>query len=151
MAESLEFRTGRASNVSRFKTFLLRLEGQTTLGGLLLHYNAEVSDLHPWFWCVGGAIAQSHILNTSSPIRPVTEEGARVPPSDLHQYRLDYDFHGPCCLCTMDKIGDTAYTESAIFVCETGKYAGEYIAACAEDFCGFMSAFLRTLCLKVPF
>ena len=63
-------------------------------------------------------------------LRPVTEAGSRVPPSDLLDYRAHHHFWAPYCLCT---------AESIMYVAVRGPYAGEYVAGCATDTCGYLS------------
>lgn len=74
--------------------------------------------------------------------RPENERGERVTPSDLLEYRHLHDFLGPCCLCAslQDGSPETAYTEASIFRESIGRFAGEYIAACAQvdSGCGYM-------------
>lgn len=46
---------------------------------------------------------------------------------------------GPCCLCPLvdNKMPD--FVESAIFQATSGRFAGEYVAACAsEPGCGYL-------------
>jgi hypothetical protein len=73
--------------------------------------------------------------------RPINEAGERVTPSDLHEYRASHEFQGPCCLCASELSqglnAETAYTEASIFVPAEGKFAGEYVAACAQGDCRY--------------
>lgn len=59
-----------------------------------------------------------------------------VPPSDFDIYRANHDFQAPCCLCAIDTVN--TYTKCAIFVDMKGLYAGEYVAGCAYDRCGYL-------------
>lgn len=68
--------------------------------------------------------------------RPVTQ-GMRVTPGDLVEYRRVHDFKNPCCFCASNGVGNF-YVESAIHMAVEGQYAGEYVARCASDSCGYL-------------
>lgn len=70
--------------------------------------------------------------------RPVTEDGERVTPSDLEDYRITHKFKAPSCLCGC-KANNASYTESAIYIDRDGPYPGEYVAGCASDSCDYLS------------
>jgi hypothetical protein len=42
-------------------------------------------------------------------------------------------------MCPLQQGGSNSYTEAAIFVATRGRFAGEYVAACAKDECAYMS------------
>jgi hypothetical protein len=44
---------------------------------------------------------------------------------------------GPCCLCAFKSGGERDFVESAIYMVGHGRHAGEYVAACAIDECGY--------------
>lgn len=67
------------------------------------------------------------------------EGGARVPPSELDEYRRQHDFKYPSCLCAMESLDPDAYTEAVVFLVTTGRLAGEYVAACATGKCKYWS------------
>jgi hypothetical protein len=72
--------------------------------------------------------------------RPITDAGARVPPPDLLNHRTNHDFRLPGCLCASNGNG-FGFTESALYLAKVGKpYAGEYVAGCALDRCGYLGA-----------
>lgn len=49
---------------------------------------------------------------------------------------------GPCCLCPLADQNMPDFVESAIFRATDGRFAGEYIAACAsERGCGYLGKF----------
>lgn len=70
--------------------------------------------------------------------RPATQTGAPVTPSDFLSYHAVPDFKAPCCLCAIVR-GD--YTESAMYLAPHGPYAGEYVAGCASEHCGYIGKF----------
>jgi hypothetical protein len=70
--------------------------------------------------------------------RSVNDRGERVAPSDLLEYRRFHKFCGPECMCAIDDAGDNATWETAIFVPSAGRFAGEYVVACAASGCGYV-------------
>ncbi|KAF8239324.1 hypothetical protein L208DRAFT_1237786 [Tricholoma matsutake] len=64
----------------------------------------------------------------------------RVVPSALCDYREHYQFLGPSCLCPLlQRVSEEpAFTEAAIYILVFGRYAGEYIAECANSRCGYL-------------
>jgi hypothetical protein len=70
--------------------------------------------------------------------RPVTEDGQRVTPSDLADYRITHQFRAPSCLCGC-KTNNASYAETAIYIAKDGPYSGEYVVGCASDSCGYLS------------
>lgn len=77
------------------------------------------------------------VSKTLMQVRPTNEHGERVNPSDFEAYRLSHDILAPTCLCPFEDpdLGD--FAESAIYMVSYGRYAGEYVAACANDRCGY--------------
>ena len=74
--------------------------------------------------------------------RPV-EGKERVRPDALHKYRETHQFLGPCCLCSLltplsEESHFTDFTEAAVYVPIFGRFAGEYVAECAESRCGYL-------------
>lgn len=69
--------------------------------------------------------------------RPV-DGGQRIPPSDFEDYGATHIFKNPSCLCAATRAG-FAYTESDVCLATDGPYAGEYVARCATDGCGYFS------------
>lgn len=67
--------------------------------------------------------------------RPVNDAGERVPPENLSDHRQTHNFQLPCCFCA---VTTTAYTEMSIFVAIDGDFAGEYVAGCQNDRCGYL-------------
>lgn len=80
----------------------------------------------------------------TSSIRPVEdhppEEKIRVVPEDWYHFRATHDFRFPCCLCVRGSPMES-YTETEVCVETTGNYVGQYVAACAENKCGYISEF----------
>jgi hypothetical protein len=66
-----------------------------------------------------------------------------VSPGALREYRGGYDFLGPCCLCPLLEplSKEPKFTEAAIYMPVFGRYAGEYIAGCAQSRCGYVGQF----------
>lgn len=77
----------------------------------------------------------SDIITCTS--RPISQDRARVTPSDLLAYRTLHDFRAPCCLCAVSTIGGL-YTECAIYLAVQGQYTGEYVCGCAFNSCGYL-------------
>lgn len=67
----------------------------------------------------------------------VDELRARITPSDLREYRISHRMLGPCCLCPMIDINQPDFVEAAMYMPSTGPFAGQYIATCARDQCGY--------------
>lgn len=72
--------------------------------------------------------------------RPANERGERITPTMLLDYRTDYEFKAPCCLCACNSFG-IGYTECAIYIPLHGNYSGEYVAGCATGICGYLSEY----------
>ncbi|KAF8337779.1 hypothetical protein F5887DRAFT_917812 [Amanita rubescens] len=67
-------------------------------------------------------------------------DGARVPPDGLRQYRQTHEYLGPGCLCPLlERFSKKApYKEAAIYLAIDGPYKGEYVAECAKHQCGYL-------------
>jgi len=79
---------------------------------------------------------KSHLTN-----RPLNADGERIPPSELSDHRISHRFLGPCCICPvfMPVVqGRSLFVEAAILMVPAGRLAGQYIAACAQDRCGYV-------------
>lgn len=89
----------------------------------------------------GNGVHCCHFLNVTftdhDNHRPLTAQGERVTPSDLRDHRLSNRFLGPCCVCPIIAEGQPAFTEAAIFVVLSGRFAGEYVTECAQNRCGY--------------
>jgi hypothetical protein len=48
---------------------------------------------------------------------------------------------GPCCLCPLINPTGPDFVEAAIYLATSGTYAGEYVASCATDNCGYLGKF----------
>ena len=86
------------------------------------------------------AVACCSVIGTFELIcgpRPVKEDGQRVPPSELRNHRNTHKFLGPSCLCALKDAEQPAFTEAAIYIAVTQDMAGEYVASCAKDRCGY--------------
>jgi hypothetical protein len=80
--------------------------------------------------------------------RPV-EGNERVKPDALNNYRKIHQFLGPCCLCSLltPLSEKSKFTEAAMYIPISGRYAGEYVAECAKSRCGYLgelSSWLKT-------
>jgi hypothetical protein len=71
-------------------------------------------------------------------LRPVDDQGERVPPSELELYRQDHEFLLPCCLCAYS---DAKYTECAVYLMLGGPLTGTYVAVCAKSKCGYLGTY----------
>lgn len=98
-------------------------EQRRLLPYVILHFDPVSRDLQLWFW-------------------PATSEGVRILPSGFDFYRSSHDFRAPCCLCASEAFRND-YTESAIYVPQTGQYQGEYVVGCAYNRCGYVVAIER--------
>jgi hypothetical protein len=78
-----------------------------------------------------GSILTTHFVTDKH--RPVNDDGERVAPSDLLEYRRLHNFQGPTCLCVTENSGN----EAAIFISTEDESLGEYVAACASGNCGY--------------
>ncbi|KAF8313930.1 hypothetical protein F5887DRAFT_929910 [Amanita rubescens] len=67
-------------------------------------------------------------------------DGARVPPDRLCQYRQTHEYLGPGCLCPLlERFSKKSlYKEAAIYLALDGPYKGEYVAECAKHQCGYL-------------
>jgi len=72
--------------------------------------------------------------------RPTNDLGERVPPSDFGEHRRLHRICGPGCLCPLKEQTGT-FTEAAIYVPTQGRYAGQYVAACARGTCGYFGEY----------
>jgi hypothetical protein len=71
-------------------------------------------------------------------LRPIHNE-VRVQPSDLRYHRLSHQMLGPCCLCPLADSARPDFVEAAMYMASVGPYAGQYVASCAQDQCGYFS------------
>ena len=67
----------------------------------------------------------------------MNERGEHVAPSDFEAHRRSYHVFGPCCLCPFQHEGKGVFEESAIYMAGHGRFAGEYVAACAKNECDY--------------
>ena len=72
-------------------------------------------------------------------------------PSALCEYRKHYQFLGPSCLCPLLQpvSGEPVFTEVAIYIPVFGRYAGEYVAECAQSRCGYLGQSLFMVKIEV--
>jgi hypothetical protein len=68
--------------------------------------------------------------------RPTTVEG-RIPPSEMQAYRTSHRMLGPCCLCPLMDAATPNFVEAAIYMATDGEEAGQFVARCAKDACGY--------------
>ena len=59
----------------------------------------------------------------------------------MRQYWFTNDMLGPCCLCSLINPMGLDFVEAAIYLATSGAYAGEYVASCATDNCGYLGEF----------
>lgn len=67
----------------------------------------------------------------------------RIHPADLRDYRREHQFLGPGCLCPLlqNLSEEPDFTEAAIYIPVFGRYGGEYVAACANNRCGYVGQY----------
>lgn len=77
-------------------------------------------------------------LSEACSIRPVSDAGKRVTPSELVLYWA-LGFRRPCCLCAVPKLDGSSpgYSESVVVMVVNGDRFGEYVFACATARCGY--------------
>lgn len=119
--------------------YLTRIARQQAINlALFLHFDPTARDLRTWFWYVLIDDKTLAMLLNVCACRPVTEEGERVTPSDLLEYRNTHQFRTPSCFCGC-KNNHATYTESAIYIAGDGPYPGEYVVSCVSGSCGYLS------------
>lgn len=74
--------------------------------------------------------------------RPSTTK-SRVHPSDLRDYRMSHRMLGPCCFCPLAEETQPDYVEAPIYMASLGESAGQYVASCARDRCGYFGESMR--------
>jgi hypothetical protein len=84
--------------------------------------------------------------NIGLPLRPLFE-GVRVEPKELRRHRNTHYMFGPNCLCPMMEIGMPDFVEAAIYSISKGPLAGQYVASCAQDNCGYLGMSWALYCL----
>ena len=99
-----------------------------------MQYSHEERKLVVWHWFVNCESPGDWLITFH---RPVNDRGERVTPSDFDAYRMSHDVLGPCCLCPFQHSDVGHFKESAIFMVGHGRFAGEYVAACAEGRCDY--------------
>jgi len=89
-----------------------------------------------WHWCVAWNLAAAPLIVVQRPVHA----RKRVVPSALRDYREYYQFLGPSCLCPLlQRVSEEpAFTEAAIYIPVFGRFAGEYVAECANSRCGYL-------------
>lgn len=70
--------------------------------------------------------------------RPADVTGMRVPPAGLLEYCVSNNYVGPCCLCPLNDASKPNLVEAAFELAGAGVLSGEYVARCAEDYCGYI-------------
>jgi len=78
--------------------------------------------------------------------RPTSVE-ARIPPSEMQIHRISHRMVGPCCLCPLMDVTKPNFVEAAMDMATDGEEAGQFVARCAKDECGY---FCQSVCLLVP-
>jgi hypothetical protein len=85
---------------------------------------------------LGKFLSNQTVADHSPSVRP-TMGGSRVKPCDIEDYRSTHQMNRPSCLCPMIYLNGLDIVESTIRVCTTGPFAGEYVATCAREECGY--------------
>jgi hypothetical protein len=136
---------------------LRRQESIDWSGARALHFDPVSRTLVPWLWYVALILATiaKYILTSALYYyyRPVDENGARVPPSDLYQYRNTHDFRFPCCICPASQqppIDDQLqaaiqYKEARVFREQEGPYSSEWVAVCVAGACEYFRKFFYSI------
>lgn len=67
----------------------------------------------------------------------VDEPCRHITPSDLCEHCILHQMLGPYCLCPMMDLNQLDFIKAAIYMWAMGPFAGQYIATCAQDKCGY--------------
>ena len=103
----------------------------------VLSYDPAKLELVTHYWQV--TMTSALLLLELALCRPIND-GTRVPPDGLCQYRQTHEYRGPGCLCPLLEPlrKEPAYKEAAIYLTTDGPYKGEYVAECTEHRCGYL-------------
>ena len=58
----------------------------------------------------------------------------------MQEYRISHRMLGPCCLCPMVDTRKPSFVEAAIYMASDGEHAGQFVATCAKNECGYFGA-----------
>lgn len=67
----------------------------------------------------------------------------RAHPSEIRNIRTLYQVLGPCCNCPLKDEQAPDFVEAAVYMPSSGPYAGQYVAACAKDNCGYLGEYTK--------
>lgn len=74
----------------------------------------------------------------------------RVPPAELHGHCMAENLSMPCCFCPLTDSTKPALVEAWLLVANEGIHAGEYVAKCADNLCGYFGA-SRNLLIDIKY
>ena len=69
----------------------------------------------------------------------------RLPPDEsLHRHCSKHRMLGPCCLCPLMYPDGPDFVKAAMYFATVGPHAGQYVAGCTEDKCGYIGKSITT-------
>lgn len=86
--------------------------------------------------CLLKFLVWAHSTKTLS--RPQNASGDHIPPAALLNHCISNNLLKPCCLCLLKDITKPTFVEASFDLAKEGAFSGEYIAKCAEGFCGYI-------------
>lgn len=104
----------------------------------ILQFNRTSDSLSnwPWYYFLAAWWTDSRI--DSLTYRPTnSESGDRVTPAELLGHCRMENTPRPCCLCPLTDPTKPALVEAHFLLADEGAHAGEYVAKCTEDLCGY--------------
>lgn len=113
----------------------------------ILQYTRGSDSLSNWPWYVFPPTAWLGEYHIDLTYRPTNQCGDRVTPADcitpaeLHGYCISKNLPMPCCFCPLMDPTKPALVEACNLVANEGIHAGEYVAKCTNDLCGYFGAF----------
>ena len=104
---------------------------------VVLHYMHDTPGrMQVWRWW--GPFSVHWIVCWICPASRPSSAGLRLGPSQIQEHRKTNTMLGPGCLCPLMDLGGPAFVEAAIYMVRKGPLAGQYIASCARDVCGYI-------------
>ena len=62
-------------------------------------------------------------------------------PSGLDDHRISNHMPLPCCLCPLADENEADFVEAAVYRATSGPLAGQYVASCARELCGYFGKY----------
>lgn len=61
-------------------------------------------------------------------------------------YRAMHRMRNPLCICARDLETCTTIPEAAVYVAQSGRYQGYWVAGCARGRCGYLGELIQSHC-----